>query len=155
MIAKNQPPINLLVRLPISGKAIAEIVDLHNAIADLHGSVWFGVRGRAPSEERQAWLTSQANRGITTYLYLLQREKRQFIGFRAFLNKVVESMPESSLIPTYYNNSDLKESAVLWANVQRFRRIDGTTISSLRVVSTGSPLEEVLSRSMACVMLVS
>jgi hypothetical protein len=148
-------PISLLVRVPFIGKPLETIAVKHNEALSPDGSVWFGIRGRGPSQARRASLLQQAERGIPTYFYLLQRNGSRFHGFRAPLLAFSDTPPKHSMIPAYYSETDLAKTAALWVNVERFRKVDNLTIDALRVDQTGTPLQEALGRSMACVMVVS
>jgi hypothetical protein len=150
-----QKPISLLVRVPLVAEPVEAIANRHNALASSDGNMWFGIRGRVPSQTRRACLLQQVDRGISTYLYLLQRNGSRFHGFRALLRAFSETPPDNSMIPEYYYETGLAQSIALWAYVKCFREVDNRTIDTLRVDQTGTPIGEALARSMVGVMVVS
>lgn len=148
-------PVSLVVRVAVSTTNVERIARLHNDVAAKHGSVWFGILGRAPSMLRCAAFGEQIKTGVSTYLYLLQRSKNEFVGFRAAILRISPSPPNDGAAPSYYEEQDITKKAILWVNVRAFKAFESTLLHSLRVESTQRPLEEALSRGMASVLIVS
>jgi len=146
----------LLVRIPMSGESLGEIVWRHDAIASSMGCVWFGSCGQAPMESRLASLTQQIERSIPTSLYLVQRRDETLQVFQSQILGIARSVPstESHLVPPYYASPKRDFKAVIWLKLQEFKEMPHTAIRLLRVEKTGSPVTFVLMRSMASILIV-
>jgi hypothetical protein len=90
------------------------------------------------------------------HLYVVQRSDQGFRGFCARLLSISETPPRARhLIPAYYIESGFVTSARFWLTVEKFREVDSRTIDSFQIRSTGKPLTDVLTNSMASVMIIS
>ncbi|MHB1675152.1 MAG: hypothetical protein ACYCSP_12980 [Acidobacteriaceae bacterium] len=100
-------------------------------------------------------MLEQTKQGTPTYFYVVQRASHGFRVFRALLLSISATAPQSAMLPSYYDESNLAKGASLWVEVEHFSPVDGKTLDALRIDATGNPVLQVLSRSMACVMIVS
>jgi hypothetical protein len=76
-------------------------------------------------------------------------------GFCARLLSISQTPPKfNHLIPAYYSETHLAKSARFWVTVEQFREIDNQAIRPFQIRSTGKPLADVLTKSMASVMII-
>jgi hypothetical protein len=134
---------------------LESIVAKHNAVVSSHGVVWFGVGGAMPSSARCAFLLDQIHAGIPAHLYVVQRGEQGLSAFCAPMLSISSTPPTSNhLIPPYYLQTNFTTIARFWVTIQEFKQIDSRTLKSFHVLSTGTPLMEVLTRGMSSLMII-
>lgn len=136
---------HLLLRIPVIADSIETIVEKHNDVALSFGSVWFGVRGQAPTSARLMSLTEQLERSIPTFFYLVQRTQPLSV-FKSSILAIVKSLPEkeSRLVPPYYAAMPTGYKAALWLKVGLFDEASNGVLDLLRVHTTGNPVTHAL-----------
>jgi hypothetical protein len=149
-------PKHLVVRIPMTGEPLDEIVEKHNAVASSMGGVWFGSRGQAPGEARLILLKQQLERSIPTFLYVVQRKPETIQAFQSPILSLAHSVPsaDSQLIPPYYVSFGSHFKAAIWLKVGQFKESPYTALRLLQMETTGSPVTFVLMKSMASILIV-
>jgi len=150
-------PAHIVVRLPVKGERLEEIIDKHNTVVRVSGAVLFGIRGQAPSRNRTQSLSTQISDGMTTFLYVVQVQAPNIRVFRAEIISLTESLPasESALVPPYYVEFQPDKPVVFWMKVGVFGEIPQQVLKGLKLQFTGSPLIHVLMKSRGSVLVVS
>lgn len=146
--------VHLLVRLPVASSSIETVVNEHNRVSVKGGTVWFAIRGRAPSSARCDTLQRQESDGKATYFYLVQRVEQEYRTYRARLFRATTARPQTDEYPAYYRNSSIAEEAALWVNLGHLDISGPKILESLHVESTGTVVAKALKGSMVSVMLV-
>jgi hypothetical protein len=151
------PPAHIVVRLPVKGERLEEIIDRHNAVVRVSGAVLFGIRGQAPSSNRIESLSTQISDRTTTFLYVVQLQAPTIRVFRAEIISLAESLPvsESARVPPYYVEFQPDKPVVCWMKVGVFGEIPQRVLKDIKIQFTGSPLIHVLMKSRGSVLIVS
>lgn len=147
----------IVVRIPMNGDPLEEVIERHNAVASAFESVLFGVRGQAPRKNRTDSLLNQVHRKVPTFLYVVQVQRPQIRAFRAPLLWLGDTLSSSDLeqVPPYYSTLLPAKPVVLWLKVGRSQEIAWKRLSSYQMEYTGTSLEHVLMKSMGSVLIVA
>jgi len=94
---------HVVIRFSDTIFAVGNVVELHNAVIEEHGSVWFGKMGQTISKNRVDLLNEQVEKKIPTFLYLVKGNRRKSTAYRALLMNMQKEKPQDgAFIPHYY-----------------------------------------------------
>lgn len=147
--------LDLVLRIPLSAGLLADIIAVHQEIAERFGAVWIGIF-KGLSAENAEKLNRDSNRDDRPYLYIIQYGKETFTGFRAKIIQLRSTPPwsEGKLIPGYYEKQGITRSIGLWVKIGGIEPVSGERLHRLRIASTDSAVLNAMHRSMLTVALV-
>lgn len=144
------PAIHLVLRFSDRLGKIQDTVSEHIAIIERHGQVWFGKLGKPLGQPNVKKINQQVEKGIPTYLYLVQKGDQGYSTYRGRIVCVTTEFPagEEQLIPTYYsalNGPDIR----FWVKVFDLHPAEADALSRLASVTSPDPIKHTLASSMA------
>jgi len=154
--ARENPPIHVLMRYSDLLHSVDDTIHLHREVLDRHGAVWVGKLGKPLARSHIAQVESQVQRGIPTYLFLVQRTAGRYEVYRGTVVEMARALPaaEGHLVPEYYEALGILAQVGFWTKVCRIERLDPGCLDALRVSTSGSAVPYSLITSMAGMFIV-
>lgn len=149
-------PIHILLRYSDKLNAAAETIPEHQKVISKSGAVWFGKLGRPVSINHVDKINKQIADGIPSFLYLVQRVGRNYETYCGTIVQITKNCPkdERELIPAYYYYKDIVDEIALWTKLSKIELVDQAALNKLVVATSGMPVLESLSSSMAAHFIV-
>jgi hypothetical protein len=148
-------PFHLVVRFSDTMFSVGDVVELHNAIVQKQGSVWFGKLGQTLSQNRVDLLNKQTEKKIPTFLYLVKGNRRKSTAYRTLLLHVQREKPQDKiLIPKYYIEKDMIQYMKAWIKIGKIMPVEMTEMENLKAINSVLPIAETLRLSSAGYFLV-
>ena len=154
-MAKQERPLQLIVRFADSLFDVGDVVARHNEIVEKEGSVWFGKMGQTISQIRIDKLTQQIDQNIPTYLYLVKGNRKKSTPYQAPLLSICREMPaDQALIPPYYTEKDILQFMKVFIKIGKITKIEMKDLCKLQAISSVNPMSDTLARSSSGYFLV-
>lgn len=153
----NSRLLHVVLRIPLTAEPLPELIAAHEVIAKRVGSVWIGKIGaRGLSDANTKRLDRQREAGFATYLYIIQRDRSGFSGFRAEILQLQSRLPRSEReqIPSYYEEKDILPVVSLWMKIRNIQPVSAAQLDCLRIDSTESAVLGAMHRSMLALAIV-
>ena len=131
---KNSMPIHLLIRYSDRLFKVENSMVEHSQVVEQKGIVWFGKIGKPLGKSNIMAINAQCNNSIPTYLYLVQKNKKEYITYKGTVVDVSRIYPsdEKEFIPQYYFERDLVEFIQLWIKLSALSMVDRTVLNHLK-----------------------
>jgi len=156
-MAKQQArDIHLVIRFSDALFGGVKTIEVHQEVIVEQGAVWLAKVGKPLGQQRIAKLNRQVETGVQTLLFLVQRKGHTYIWAKGHIAFVQRDLPESEmqLVPTYYHTSGLLQHASTWFKLVSLSGAAKESIGNLVVASSGKPIYEALTESMAAMFIV-
>ena len=148
---------HVLMRFADAFLSIEDTIEEHDAVIKKHGAVWMGKIGKPLGKQHILRIQTQVTAHIPSHLYLVQRLKGKYLASRGTIVNVSVTPPskkEKDLIPTYYAERGILRQISLWFKLTSIERLESVALSQIRIASSGMPVPETLSKSMAALFIV-
>lgn len=134
-----------------------DTIEEHKQVIRQHGSVWLGKLGRPLSAHKINQLNRQINAKHATFLYLVQKRGGRYTWTQATLVGIDTSLPAGSRVktPVYYDKFGVRKQISTWFHISSFQKASPSGLRLLHVESSGRPILETLSGSMAAIFMVT
>lgn len=130
-------------------------IALHNEVALLEGSVWFGKMGTGVANRWITMLESQIALGQDSWLYLTCRNGLRYNFHKARILQILKSdLPPTRGLPRYYIDNNLLKQMTCFFRIESLDPCTRSEVLKIRLASSGSPITDVLTSSMAGLFIV-
>ena len=130
-------------------------IDLHNKVAQENGFVWFGKMGSTIANRWIRIFDEQLSRGQNTFLFLVRRDGTRYVFHKARILQIQrDSVPATTEMPGYYADHNLIRQMSCFFKIDLLKPCLKNEIEKIRLASSGSPVTETLSGSMAGLFIV-
>lgn len=152
--------VHLLLRFSDELYRTGGVIDKHRAVIETEGAVWWGKLGRAVSRQRLENLEAQLERGVPTFVYLVQGKRTrlgtQYVACRGDAIAFSSALPpgEESLVPPYYDELELKRYIGTWIKLTDIADCPADVLQSYVISSSRAPASESIRTSMAAMFLI-
>lgn len=126
----------------------------HKQVIKEHGAVWLGKMGKTLGGKHILTMDKQRAEGIPTFLYLVQRVGSKYEVFRGTTLEIKKGLPERELVPKYYFKEEMFKYISVWIKLSKIESVDSTILNNLMVQSSGMPIGDTLTKSMAAMFVV-
>ena len=135
---------------------VGDVIDKHNEVVNQHGAVWFGKLGGTLSFSRIEMLNKQITQNISTFVYLVQGNRRKSTPYKAKIFSLSRDLPkkEKALIPPYYAEKKLIKYMNAWVKIGHIEKVELSSMKNLKTINSIFPLEETLVLSSSGYFLV-
>jgi hypothetical protein len=149
-------PIHILMRFSDALGRTEDTIAAHKEIISRHGAVWIGKLGKTLAWRHIGRINEQCARGVPSFLYLVQRKKRQYEAHRGSVVAVARGFPakEQRLVPAYYEKRGMTRYMSLWLKLSAIVPVEQAEFRNLRIASTWMPVSQTLPHSMAALFIV-
>jgi len=133
-----------------------ETIPAHQEVIATMGAVWLAKAGKPMAQSKIDAINRQAEQGVETTLYLVQRVANDYELYRGTIISAARRLPkaESNLVPAYYADSHLLANAELWIKLSALQQAPSGEIDNLVLLNTASRARESLRLSTAALFFV-
>jgi len=145
--------IHLLMRFADSVLQINDTIKEHHEIITKHGAAWIGKLGKPLGPNHVKAVNRQVAAGHTTYLFLVQKVKGDYLFYQGKIVAVAEALPEKDrrLVPSYYRDKKL----AFWTKLSSLELVPTRILNNYHIASSSRPVLGTLKRSMAALFVLN
>jgi hypothetical protein len=146
-------PIHIVLRYAGALLGIDETVAAHQAMIRREDAVLFGKLGRPLGSALVSRINKQSEDGTRNHLFLVARDRAEFVVSRGLIRNVALEVSDAALIPPYYRELGITRSMGAWFELTELQAARPDVLKKLAVAASGNPISSIVGSSRASMFI--